>query len=63
MKFMHPTKLLLKIEFLATPTIGLRSALALALEAAIWTSDNDFFGCGIATWTTDTLLIHLSSST
>lgn len=33
-------------------------ASALAIEAAIWTSDRDFFGCGIATWTTDTLLIH-----
>ena len=43
--------------------IGLRSALALAIEAAIWTLDNDFLGCGVATWTTDTLLIHLSSST
>lgn len=36
-------------------------ALALTLDAAIWTLDNDFLGCGIATWTTDTLLIHLNS--
>lgn len=35
-------------------------ALALALGAAIWTSDNDFLGCGVATWTTDTLLSHLT---
>lgn len=35
-------------------------ALALVLEAAIWTSDADFLGCGLATWTTDTLLLHLS---
>ncbi len=42
--------------------IGLRSALALAIEAAIWTSDNDFLGCGVATWTTDTLLTHLSNA-
>lgn len=35
-------------------------ALALTLGAAIWTSDNDFLGCGIATWTTDTLLTYLS---
>ena len=34
-------------------------ALALALDADIWTLDNDFFGCGIATWTTETLLSHL----
>lgn len=36
-------------------------ALALTLVAAIWTSDNDFLGCGIATWTTDTLLTHLNN--
>ncbi len=30
-------------------------ALALQLDAAIWTHDNDFLGCGIATWTTETL--------
>ncbi|MDJ0690039.1 MAG: PIN domain-containing protein [Xenococcaceae cyanobacterium MO_188.B32] len=36
-------------------------ALALTLEAAIWTSDNDFLGCGVATWTTDTLLTHLAT--
>lgn len=27
-------------------------ALALALPAAIWTEDYDFFGCGCSTWTT-----------
>lgn len=37
-------------------------ALALVLEAAIWTSDADFLGCGLPTWTTDTLLLHLSHS-
>ena len=36
-------------------------ALALALDADIWTLDNDFFGCGIATWTTETLLSHLTN--
>ena len=30
-------------------------ASALALDAAIWTNDNDFLGTGVATWTTDTL--------
>lgn len=35
-------------------------ALALAADAAIWTADADFLGCGIATWTTDTLLAHLA---
>jgi predicted nucleic acid-binding protein len=28
---------------------------ALALNAGIWTNDNDFLGTGIATWTTDTI--------
>lgn len=37
-------------------------ALALAVDGDIWTLDNDFLGCGIATWTTDTLLTHLDSS-
>jgi len=31
-------------------------ALALYLELQIWTEDKDFFGCGIATWSTDTLI-------
>lgn len=35
-------------------------ALALASDAAIWTADADFLGCGIVTWTTDTLLAHLA---
>lgn len=35
-------------------------ALALASNADIWTADADFLGCGIATWTTDTLLTHLA---
>jgi predicted nucleic acid-binding protein len=30
-------------------------ASALALNAGIWTNDNDFLGTGIATWTTDTI--------
>jgi len=37
-------------------------SLALLLGAAIWTSDADFLGCGLPTWTTDTLLVHLSSA-
>ena len=40
-------------------------ALALALggvegRCGIWTNDGDFLGCGIPTWTTDTLLAHLT---
>ena len=36
-------------------------ALALALEADIWTQDKDFLGCGVATWTTATLRARLES--
>jgi len=38
-------------------------AIALAHDAdrtAIWTNDGDFLGCGVATWTTETLLAHLA---
>jgi predicted nucleic acid-binding protein len=28
-------------------------AAALALRCPIWTEDTDFFGCGVATWTSD----------
>ena len=34
-------------------------AAALLLDAPIWTEDQDFFGCGIATWTTDRVEIYL----
>ncbi len=30
-------------------------ALALALDAAIWTEDRDFFGIGVAVWSTATV--------
>ncbi len=36
-------------------------ALALLLNTGIWTHDKDFFGCGIATWTTDTLIVYLAN--
>ena len=39
------------------PTI----AVALALDAAIWTLDNDFLGCGVTTWTTETLIAYLQA--
>lgn len=34
-------------------------ALAIHLDVAIWTQDNDFLGCGCPCWTTDTLISHL----
>jgi predicted nucleic acid-binding protein len=36
-------------------------ALALAMGCGIWTSDYDFFGCGLPVWVTETLLAHLSA--
>jgi predicted nucleic acid-binding protein len=34
-------------------------AVALLLEAPIWTEDADFFGTGVATWTSQTVEIYL----
>ena len=41
--------------------ILIRAVLALALElgCALWTEDIDFFGCGVATWTTDRVELYL----
>ena len=35
-------------------------AAALALGCPIWTEDADFFGCGVATWTTDRVELYLA---
>jgi len=35
-------------------------AVALALECPIWAGDTDFFGCGVATWTTDRVELYLA---
>jgi predicted nucleic acid-binding protein len=35
------------------------AALALKLNCPIWTEDQDFFGSGVATWTTDRVEIYL----
>jgi predicted nucleic acid-binding protein len=37
-------------------------ASALALDCPIWTEDTDFFGCGVATWTTDRVELYLAKS-
>jgi len=34
-------------------------ASALALACPIWTEDSDFFGCGVATWTSDRVVMFL----
>jgi hypothetical protein len=35
---------------------------ALALSSPIWTEDNDFFGAGVATWTTDRVQMFLGAA-
>lgn len=34
-------------------------AAAMALECPVWTEDQDFFGSGVATWTTDKVELYL----
>jgi predicted nucleic acid-binding protein len=34
-------------------------ACAMTLGCPVWTEDNDFFGSGIATWTTDRVALYL----
>jgi predicted nucleic acid-binding protein len=35
-------------------------ATSLLLDCPIWTEDNDFFGSGVATWTTDRVHLYLA---
>lgn len=58
-----------QFESLARRRIALRDeedwpilASALALDCAIWTEDTDFFGCGVATWTSDRVELYLEKS-
>lgn len=37
-------------------------ATALAFGSPIWTEDNDFFGTGVATWTTDRVELFLGAA-
>lgn len=37
-------------------------AAALQFKCPVWTEDLDFFGCGIATWTTDRVGLFLESA-
>jgi predicted nucleic acid-binding protein len=37
-------------------------ACALALDAAVWTDDNDLLGTGVPTWTTESLQAWLDRS-
>ncbi len=38
-------------------------ATALVFECPIWTEDNDFFGTGVPTWTTDRVELYLKADT
>jgi predicted nucleic acid-binding protein len=55
-----------KFEAAARERLGSRDpddwpilASALALGCPIWTEDTDFFGCGVATWTSDRVRMFL----
>lgn len=37
-------------------------AAALTLNCPIWTEDQDFFGTGVATWTTDRVELYLKAA-
>jgi len=37
-------------------------ALAIRMDCPIWTEDQDFFGSGVATWTTNRVEIYLASN-
>jgi predicted nucleic acid-binding protein len=37
-------------------------AAALVFGCPIWTEDTDFFGCGLATWTTDRVELYLAKA-
>lgn len=37
-------------------------AVALMLDIPVWTEDQDFFGSGIPTWTTDRVELYLQGS-
>jgi predicted nucleic acid-binding protein len=61
-----PEAIYLPYEMEAKERLGARDpddwpilALALAAGSPIWTEDSDFFGCGVATWTTETVERYL----
>lgn len=38
---------------------GVKSATAMTIGCPVWTEDADFFGTGVATWTTDRVELYL----
>jgi predicted nucleic acid-binding protein len=62
-----PTELYVAFEDEARARLGSRDpddwpmlAAALAFDCPIWTEDTDFFGCGVATWTSNRVERFLS---
>lgn len=58
-----------EMENKAKARIGLRDindwpavAAALLLDCPVWTEDSDFFGSGVATWTTATVELYLTDN-
>lgn len=61
-----PVDVISALESAAMARIGTRDpmdwpivAAALTLDCPIWTEDRDFFGAGVATWTSDLVEIYL----
>jgi len=61
-----PTDITDPLKDAALNRIGVRDpmdwpfvAAALALDCPVWTEDRDFFGAGVATWTTNLVEIYL----
>src|SRR3546814_19203289 len=61
-----PIEVIAPLEPVAMARIGARDpmdwpmvAAALTLDCPIWTEDRDFFGAGVATWTSDLVEIYL----
>lgn len=61
-----PVDVIAPLEPAAMARIGTRDpmdwpivAAALTLDCPIWTEDKDFFGAGVATWTSDIVEIYL----
>lgn len=61
-----PVEVITPLESVAMARIGARDpmgwpmvAAALTLDCPIWTEDKDFFGAGVATWTSDLVEIYL----
>ena len=57
-----------RLHLLGRPQMGSRPsrrdqvATAMEMGCPIWTEDTDFFGCGVATWTTDRVEFYLAET-